>query len=281
MSTSNIMSNDKGFIKLSRKFFNNAYWNQKRTFSLSEAWLDLIQLARFEERPTDIILPNGREISIERGEIRASLRFLSERWGWGVEKTKKFIDKHIEKQEIERRTEQGESIIKLCNYDSYNSLSNTDQYTDQYTGRTPTSTPTSTNNKKEKKEEEREEYIIPPLPPKGNEIKTWKNNFSLYLEDLKNAYQDVINDSDWISKQESFNPGVDIVKSIEKACSNYWETEAGWKKKKSSKIKTPDWRSTFANAVSLKTNRVYYGNNFKKQENNATSGNNIIREVKI
>lgn len=158
-----------GYIKLNRRFFDNAYWKQERTFSFSEAWLDLIQLARFEEEPTHIILPNGRSIIIKRGEIRASLRFLSSRWGWGVEKTKRFIDKHIEINEIERRTEQGESIITLCNYARYNPVPNTDQYTDQYTDRTPTSTPTSTKNKKEKKEKKEKEYNSPYYPPKGYE----------------------------------------------------------------------------------------------------------------
>lgn len=133
---------DSGYIRLSRKFFNNAYWEQDRTFSFSEAWLDLIQLARFEEKQLEIVLSNGKEIKIGRGEMRASLRFLSKRWGWGVDKTKRFIDKHIERKELQRRIEQGESILKLCNYDTYNPISNTNKYSGQ--------TPTSTNNNKEK-----------------------------------------------------------------------------------------------------------------------------------
>ena len=38
----------EGYIKLSRKFFSNDMWNEARTFSSCEAWLDLIQSARFE-----------------------------------------------------------------------------------------------------------------------------------------------------------------------------------------------------------------------------------------
>lgn len=40
-----------GYIKLSRKFFSNDMWNEARTFSSCEAWLDLIQSARFEATP--------------------------------------------------------------------------------------------------------------------------------------------------------------------------------------------------------------------------------------
>lgn len=151
----------QGFIRLSRKFFQNAYWTQKRTFSLSEAWLDLIQMARFDAEPALIILNNGRELVIERGEIHASLRFLADRWGWSVDKTLRYINKHIEKQEIIRQTKQGESILTLCNYDYYNPLPNTDQYTDKYshkdTDQYTDQTPTSTNNKKEKESKERKE----------------------------------------------------------------------------------------------------------------------------
>lgn len=41
----------EGYIKLSRKFFSNDMWNEARTFSSCEAWLDLIQSARFEATP--------------------------------------------------------------------------------------------------------------------------------------------------------------------------------------------------------------------------------------
>ena len=39
---------EKGYIKLSRKFFENKIWQAARAFNEGEAWLDLIQLARFE-----------------------------------------------------------------------------------------------------------------------------------------------------------------------------------------------------------------------------------------
>jgi len=109
----------EGYIWLSRKFFEDANWKQQRTFSLSEAWLDLIQSARFDAEPAIKILPNGRRITIERGEIHSSLRSLSDRWGWSVEKTQQYINKCIEKQHIERKTVQGESVLKLCKYELY------------------------------------------------------------------------------------------------------------------------------------------------------------------
>jgi len=99
-----------------------------------------------------------------------------------------------------------------------------------------------------------------PLPPEGNEREippVWKKDFNVYLTELREKYKILLADKEWISQQEKFNPGVNILKSIEKSCVNYWATEAGWKKKKGSKIINIDWKSTFANAISLPTNRVY------------------------
>ena len=107
--------------------------------------------------------------------------------------------------------------------------------------------------------------IISPLTPKGVESdkKNWKNDFDVYVEDLRNAYTEIKNDADWIKQQESFYQNVDILKSIEKACVNYWATPTGWKKKKQSRITEINWKSTFGNAISL--NKVYKNGNSNLQ----------------
>ncbi len=150
-------SENHGYIRLSRTFFKDIYWNQKRTYSLAEAWLDLIQMARFEATPESRILLNGRMITIKRGEIHASLRFLSERWKWGLGKTKRFIDKCKKNGQVEHRTEQGESVLKLCKYEYYNPLRNTDEHDKRNSGGTPMEQWRNKLNKenKENKEEER------------------------------------------------------------------------------------------------------------------------------
>ena len=108
--------------------------------------------------------------------------------------------------------------------------------------------------------------------------KNWKSDFDVYVEELRNAYKEIQNDADWIKQQESFYQNVDILKSIEKACVNYWATPAGWKKKKQSKISEINWKSTFGNAISL--NKVYKngnsnlqsGSSFGNSENKSYSG---------
>lgn len=125
-----------------------------------------------------------------------------------------------------------------------------------------------------KVKESKEEESNPPLPPNGDESDippVWKKDYKTYLKELRDSFKTLKNDNDWITQQEKFNPGVDILKSIEKSCVNYWATEAGWKKKKGSKIKQIDWKSTFANAVSLPQNRVYKDRFPEKQSINQPS----------
>lgn len=90
---------------------------------------------------------------------------------------------------------------------------------------------------------------------KSLEEKNWRNDFEIYKSDLRKVYQELTSDSEFILNQEKYHPGIDIVLSIEKACVNFWSTEAGWKHKKKSKSKDIDWKTTLINAIDL--NKVY------------------------
>lgn len=111
---------ESGFIKLSRRFFSHEMWEAARTFSECEAWLDLIQSARFDATVT-IERIGGRDIKYGRGQFPASIRFLSVRWTWGERKVRVFLDKLKKEKMITTSSAQGMNIITLCKYDEYNS----------------------------------------------------------------------------------------------------------------------------------------------------------------
>lgn len=125
-----------GFIPISRKLFNNFLWVEKREFSHAEAWIDLLQLARFEANSTKEVI-NGRVIEYERGERPLSLRLLADRWTWSKNRVDKFLNLLVSERMIRKRTAQGtaigttsgtgngtrQTIITICNYESYNSVS--------------------------------------------------------------------------------------------------------------------------------------------------------------
>lgn len=119
------MENDKGFIKLSRRFFSNAMWIEARTFSGCEAWLDLIQSARFEATPRKVSI-GGREVVVCRGQYAASIRYLSRRWQWSEKKVRSFLG-HLKKEGmITAECTQGINLITLVKYDQYNDAGTTE-----------------------------------------------------------------------------------------------------------------------------------------------------------
>lgn len=136
MSLSRKSKDVEGFIPISRKLFNNFLWKEDREFSRAEAWLDLLQLARFEANSTKEII-KGKVIEYGRGERPLSLRLLADRWKWSKNRVDKFLDLLVSERMITKRTangttngtEQGtangtrQTVITICNYESYNSVS--------------------------------------------------------------------------------------------------------------------------------------------------------------
>lgn len=114
---------EEGFLRLSRRFFSNEMWKVAREFSECEAWLDLIQSARFDatgEAYSELI--GGREISYSRGQYPASISFLMKRWKWSEKKVRYFLSKLKKKGVITTCNQQGMTVITLCNYDDYNPI---------------------------------------------------------------------------------------------------------------------------------------------------------------
>lgn len=167
------MENNQGFIKLSRKYFDNFLWKEPRVYSKAEAWLDLIGSARFEAS-TEIV--NSRVIEVQRGEIPASRRFLEERWKWGSTKVANFIETLTKKGMINQRQEQGQTILMLCKYNSYNDVQTSDKppikpmTSQRQTSGEPAANQRQTKDKEYKKERTKEDINIPLYPPEGNPL---------------------------------------------------------------------------------------------------------------
>lgn len=118
------MDRNEGYIKLSRKLFNSDMWETPRTYSSCEAWIDLIQSARFEAAPLTASI-GGREIIYGRGQYPASIRFLASRWKWTEKQVRSFLDRLKKQGRITTDCKQGMNIVTLCKYEEYNSSENT------------------------------------------------------------------------------------------------------------------------------------------------------------
>lgn len=109
----------EGYIKLSRKFFDNKIWQAARAFSECEAWIDLIQSARFEASPITSRI-GCYEVTWGRGQYPASNRFLSKKWGRSEQWVKSFLGKLKRENMISTENSQGVNVITLINFDKYN-----------------------------------------------------------------------------------------------------------------------------------------------------------------
>ena len=265
------MSEINNYIPISRKLFEHQFWCEERVYSRFEAWIDILQSTRFED--TKLLIGN-RFIEVKRGQFPISLRYLAERWKWSTKKVNNFLDLLILAKMIIKETpkETGQTVITVCNYERYNLNFKEWKHQKKQEGNTKETPKKQEGNTKEtpKKQEgnkynndNKENNNNPPYnPPEWEESESdWKIDFLVYKDELRNAFKKIKKDNDWISQQQAYYPNVDIVKSIEKSCVNYWATEAGWKNKKSKKIKNICWKSTFGNSISKSENKVYYNKN--------------------
>ena len=110
---------DEGYITLSRRFFASKIWQAARAFNESEAWLDLIQSARFE--PSAITSRIGcYEVTWNRGQYPASVKFLAKKWGRSERWVRSLLERLRRDKMITTDNSQGVTVITLVNFDKYN-----------------------------------------------------------------------------------------------------------------------------------------------------------------
>lgn len=141
------------YIPISRRIFEHQLWCEDRVFSRFEAWLDIIQSARFEDTKQ---LIGNRLIEVRRGQMLVSLRYLAGRWQWSTKKVNTFLDLLIQDKMIIKETpkETGQTVITICNYDKYNAVALVEETPRKQEGNTKETPRKQEGNKynKEKKE---------------------------------------------------------------------------------------------------------------------------------
>ena len=122
------IKNKHGHLPVSRKFFKNFLWNENRVFSKAEAYLDLIQTAKYKE---STVIVNGKVVNLKRGQLAISRRFLEKKWKWGSTKVLNFLNMLKSLDMANHETIHGQTILTLCNYETYNGSETTKQTTDK------------------------------------------------------------------------------------------------------------------------------------------------------
>lgn len=108
----------EGFIPIKRSLFNSFLFKEDRCFSRFEAWLDLIQMATFQEENTQLV--KGKMISCARGQLVASIRFLEERWGWSRHKVADYLELLRSQEMLVVDNVSGVNRLTLLNFNKHN-----------------------------------------------------------------------------------------------------------------------------------------------------------------
>ena len=119
-----------GWIKIHRDIAKHWIFQDAEKFKW---WIDLLIMASHEDNK---LLVGDKLIEVKRGQLMASLAFLGKRWNRSKEKVLNFLKLLESDQMIDRCTDRKNSLITICNYESY-------QDVDQ---RTPTDSPTDNGN---------------------------------------------------------------------------------------------------------------------------------------
>ena len=141
----------EGFILLHRKITENQLWPKNRAFTKTEAWIDLLLMARHNHEPIEIMLGNEL-ILCGRGQIIKSVNTYQKRWNWGAQRVKSFFNILLKLKQIEKKTTTKTTIITICNYDSYQGKQQTDNK--RKTNRKQTKSKPITINNNDNKEEQ-------------------------------------------------------------------------------------------------------------------------------
>lgn len=134
-----------GWIKIHRQIQDCLIWEDK-PFNMAAAWVDLLLLANHEDKE---IIFDKKPMLVKRGQRVTSIRSLSDRWGWGNQKTLKFLKMLEEKQMITREVNKRRTLLTIVNYSFYQGDENTDRTLTEHwqnTDRTLTEHSSSINN---------------------------------------------------------------------------------------------------------------------------------------
>ena len=215
----------QGWIKLHRTLLEHPFW-LSQPFTKPQAWVDLLLLANHQ---SGFFFAAGRKVPVERGQVGRSLLTLGERWQWSRGKVDRFMTFLENEHMVDLKTGQHNSIITICNYDTFQSVHKENDTTDDTTDRTPdghqtgqqTDTRRDTNKKvktvdngkngimKEKYSESFTEFWTAyPDHRRGNKkralIEWGKIDESQYQIIIDNVIDRSKHDADWLNENGKF-----------------------------------------------------------------------------
>lgn len=111
----------QGFIQLHRKIQDHWLYQEKRTFSKFEAWIDMLMMANHKDNK---FLLGNELVEVKRGEFITSIRKLEERWKWSNTKVKSFLNLLQSDEMITYKSDTKKTVITIDKYSNYHDNDN-------------------------------------------------------------------------------------------------------------------------------------------------------------
>lgn len=108
----------KGYVSVHREIMEHWIWKDKPV-SKGQAWIDLILLANYKNEKFGY---KDKVIEGKRGTVYRSISYLAERWGWGRDKTTRFLRQLEEDGMVAMNTTTHHTTISIVNYGNYQGL---------------------------------------------------------------------------------------------------------------------------------------------------------------
>lgn len=185
-----------GYFKIDRCIADHWLWEEK-PFDRARAWIDMILLAEWKDGRQVFC---GKEIvTLSRGQLCETLRFLGERWGWSKDKVSRFLTV-LESQKMVSISKTGSrQVVTIENYTKYQDVPREERDKDETDMRQSRdkSEKASYLYKKERREEGKNIGGKTAFsPPSLEEVKTYCNDKCLLMD--AEAFYDYFESVGWV-----------------------------------------------------------------------------------
>lgn len=105
------------FVKMERGWLDSEMFSDA-PYSERDAWAWMICEARFVE---GVIAIKGKPVTIGRGQLYSSIRFMSEKFQWSKDRVSRYLERLKKWGAISVETATGQNLITISNYNDYQS----------------------------------------------------------------------------------------------------------------------------------------------------------------
>lgn len=111
---------ERGVFAVDRGIWDHPLFESREPFTRREAWLWLLSAATWKMKT---VFVDGKRVSLTRGQLAHSIRFLAEAWQWPKSNVARFLEALKTETMIGTDAGHGITIITICNYDKYQRVS--------------------------------------------------------------------------------------------------------------------------------------------------------------